>query len=157
MQDLIRCLKKYHLTIGTVESFTGGLFAHQLTEISGVSQFYKGSLIVYSNELKHTLLKIPNELIEKYGVVSEQVALKMAENGQKELHTDIAISFTGNAGPIPMENKPVGLVYIAIAYKEKKICETIQFLEEDSRSNIKEKSIKFAKEKLIHFIRENEL
>lgn len=103
------------LTLGSVESFTGGLFASTITDIPGASQFFKGSLVTYATEEKIKLLGIKKELVDTYGVVSSECAVAMAEHGRKKLGVDVCVSFTGNAGPSAMEDKPVGLVYIAIA------------------------------------------
>lgn len=119
-KKLIETLVKENLTIGSVESFTGGMFGKYLTDISGASEAYKGGLIVYSNELKEKLLGIAPEFIDKYGVVSWPVAQKMAVKGMKILNTDICVSFTGNAGPSVCDNQTeVGECYIGIAYSGK--------------------------------------
>jgi len=110
---------KKGLTLGSVESFTGGLFAKEITAVSGASKFYKGGLVTYATEEKHRLLDISYDVINKYGVVSKEVAELMAKNAQKLLGVDCCVSFTGNAGPEAMENKPVGEVYIGIAIKDR--------------------------------------
>lgn len=102
------------LTLGSVESFTGGLFASEITSISGASSFFKGALVTYATEEKIRLLGINEELVNKYGVVSKECAQQMAIQGSKKLNVDCCISFTGNAGPSAMEGKPVGLIYIGV-------------------------------------------
>ncbi len=113
--ELIAFLKEHRLTIGSVESFTGGLFAKTLTDVPGASQIFKGSLVTYSNEMKTRLLGIPAETLAKHGAVSKEVASLMALNGKKTLNVDICVSFTGNAGPETMDNLPVGTCFIGIA------------------------------------------
>ena len=99
-------------TLGSIESFTGGAFAAAITSIPGASKYYKGSVITYASELKE---KIGVDI--SGGVINEKVAKEMALKGKEFLGVDNCVSFTGNAGPIPMEDKPVGLVYIGINEK----------------------------------------
>lgn len=113
--ELVAFLNDRHWTIGSVESFTGGLFAKMITDVPGASKVFKGSLITYSNESKSHLLGIPMETIAKHGAVSKEVATLMALNGKKALNVDVCVSFTGNAGPDAMDQLPVGTCFIAIA------------------------------------------
>lgn len=106
-------------TLGSVESFTGGSFASSITSISGASHFFKGALITYATEEKNRILSLPYEMIDKYGVVSAEIAGEMASRGRALLNVDYCVSFTGNAGPSTMEDKPVGLIYIGICYEDK--------------------------------------
>ena len=104
------------LTIGAVESATGGRIADRITNVPGSSDYFKGSLVAYSNEVKITLLGVKKETIENYGAVSEQTAREMAQGGRKLLNVDICISDTGIAGPSGgSPEKPVGLFYIGLA------------------------------------------
>ena len=112
MDELAKLLIQFNISISSVESFTVGNFATMLGSVPGISKVYKGSLITYQNETKERLLSIPHDVIEKYGVVSKEIASLMCINGKQILDSDICISFTGNAGPDAMEGKPVGLVYI---------------------------------------------
>ena len=113
---LIKELLKRQQSFGFAESCTGGLLSSAITKISGSSQVFKGSIVSYSNELKKSLLNIPDELLKKYGAVSEEVAQKMAINAREKLNTDWSIAISGIAGPNGgCEEKPVGLVYISIA------------------------------------------
>ncbi len=103
-------------TVGTVESCTSGLLASQLTSIPGSSAYFLGSILSYSNELKMNLVGVKKETIEKFGAVSEQTAIEMADRGRKILGVDCCISTTGIAGPDGgSEEKPVGLVWIGIS------------------------------------------
>ena len=110
-----KLFREYGRTLGSVESFTGGLFAREITAVSGASHFFKGALVTYASEEKNRILGISYQDIDQYGVVSREVAAQMASNGQKLLNVDYCVSFTGNAGPDAMEGKPVGLVYIGVA------------------------------------------
>ena len=103
-------------TLATAESFTGGKIAQQITAIPGASAYFKGSVVSYATETKIEVLKVPMALIDKYSVVSEEVAKAMAENVQKLLKTDFSIATTGNAGPTKGDSDAdVGTVYIGIA------------------------------------------
>lgn len=103
------------LTLATAESCTGGLISQMITQIPGSSEIFLGGVCSYSNSLKSNILGVSEETLEKYGAVSEQTALEMARGVRKITGSDIAISSTGIAGPGgSTEDKPVGLVYIAI-------------------------------------------
>ena len=109
-------LKKNNLTIGTIESCSGGYLAHQLTAIKGSSAYFKGSLLTYAYETKVEVADIDQEMLDTYGAVSEQVAKSMAVNARKKLGVDYCISTTGIAGPGGgTASKPIGLVYIGLA------------------------------------------
>ncbi len=118
MKELIEILKDKNLSISSVESFTGGLFASTITSIPGASKVYQGSLITYATTVKKDILKI-DQVINEFGVISKECAQAMAHQGLEIFDTNLCVSFTGNAGPEVMENKVVGLAYMAIAYEEK--------------------------------------
>ena len=140
MKSLIKLLAKHNLTLASCESLTGGLFAKSLTDAAGASWVFKGGLVVYSSEAKVKLVKISSLTPEKYGTISKQCAEEMARNIQKLLKVELAISFTGNAGPKAQESKPVGLVFIGLAIREKLIVKSYQF--SGSREEIREKTVK---------------
>ena len=105
-------------TVATAESCTGGLLAKMLTDISGASNYFTYGWITYSNDAKIAELGVKTELINKYGAVSEQVAGAMARGARSRAGTDYAIAITGIAGPTGgTEQKPVGLVFISVAYE----------------------------------------
>ncbi len=114
-------LKNQNKIISSVESFTGGQFISKITKNPGASNVCKGGMVTYSNSSKITLLGIDKKEIEKFGVVSEEIAFQMALNGRKIFNSDINVSFTGNAGPGVLENKPRGLFFIGFSTKEKTI------------------------------------
>jgi len=119
MEKLFETLKNKGLTLGSIESMTGGLFSAKFTEIPGVSAVFKGSVVTYSAEEKINIVSVKKETIEKYGVVSEEVAMEMAELGRKLLNVDICVSVTGNAGPTAEPGgKPVGCFYVGISTKD---------------------------------------
>ncbi|MCX7549302.1 competence/damage-inducible protein A [Xanthomarina sp. F2636L] len=106
-------------TLATAESCTGGKIAESLTKIPGASHYFKGSVVSYATQSKIDVLKVPEALINKYSVVSSQVAEVMAKNVLEMFQTDYAIATTGNAGPDKGDsNAEVGTVFIAIATKD---------------------------------------
>ncbi|MED1469496.1 competence/damage-inducible protein A [Bacillus salipaludis] len=115
VEELSKVLKAKNVTIGAAESLTGGMFQKELTSVPGASSILKGGVVCYTNEVKHKVLKVKQETIDTYGVVSEQCALELAENVSSLVGADIGISFTGVAGPDEQEGKPVGTVYIGLS------------------------------------------
>lgn len=106
------------LTLGTAESCTGGNISHLITTIPGSSQYFKGSIVSYSNEVKCNVLGVSQSDIETMGAVSETVVMQMVQGAQKVLNVDCAIAVSGVAGPDGgSDEKPVGTVWIATAYK----------------------------------------
>ena len=109
-------LKKYHKTIAVAESCTGGLVSDNFTNIPGISEFFLEGVVAYSNKAKVEILGVSEHLIGKYGAVSPQVAGAMAEGIKRRSSSDIGVGITGIAGPTgATTEKPVGLVYIAVA------------------------------------------
>ena len=124
-------LTEKKLTIATAESCTGGFIAHNLTNISGSSNYFDRGLVSYSNNAKNELLNISKKLLKEYGAVSEQVAKVMAESVKKLSNVDIGISTTGVAGPTGgTKEKPVGLVYIGFSTKKDTIVKKFMFKED---------------------------
>jgi len=104
------------MTLATAESFTGGSIAERITAVPGASNYFKGSMVCYATEAKVSLLGVPQELIDEHTVVSEEVAIAMANNVKKKLKADFSIATTGNAGPTKGDSDAdVGTVYIAIS------------------------------------------
>jgi nicotinamide-nucleotide amidase len=109
-------LRRRGLTLGTVESATGGLIAHRLTSVPGSSDYFKGSVVSYSNQVKVGLIGVKAATLQKHGAVSPQVAEEMAAGGRKVLGVDICLADTGIAGPGgATPGKPVGLFYLGLA------------------------------------------
>ena len=121
-------LKEKNLTLTTAESCTGGLIGSIITNVPGVSSYYKEGIVTYSNEAKIKYLNVNEETLNKYGAVSEQTACEMAEGALKNADAHIAVAVTGIAGPDGgTKEKKVGLVYIAVADKENTVAEKFQF------------------------------
>ncbi|WP_294555378.1 competence/damage-inducible protein A [uncultured Bacteroides sp.] len=111
-------LKKKKLTVSTAESCTGGSIAARLTSIAGSSEYFNGSVVAYSNDVKMGLLHVSAEILERYGAVSEQTVIEMVKGAMKALKTDCAVATSGIAGPGGgTPEKPVGTVWIAAGYK----------------------------------------
>lgn len=111
-----RMLVKSSHTLAVAESCTGGNIAHSITSNAGSSTYFKGGVVAYSNEIKSKLLKVPSDMIETYGAVSQQVAESMAVGAQHALNADFSIATTGIAGPEGgTADKPIGTVWIAVA------------------------------------------
>lgn len=103
------------LTVATAESMTGGSVADLVSAAPGASATYLGGVVSYATEVKQQVLRVPDGVVEEYGVVSAPCAAAMATGVRDLIGTDYGVSTTGVAGPTPQEGKPVGLVYVGIA------------------------------------------
>lgn len=130
LEDVVgRLLLDAKQTVAVAESCTGGLICHRLTNVPGSSGYFARGEIAYSNLTKETLLGVPSELMVQHGAVSEPVALAMASGMRDAAGTDLALGVTGIAGPGGATiEKPVGLIYIALACRERVTCRTFRFL-----------------------------
>ena len=118
-EAVIEKLKEKHMKVATAESCTGGLIAKRITDVPGASEVFDCGIISYANEIKHRVLGVSEDDLNKYGAVSEPVARQMARGALKVSGADIAVSVTGIAGPdSDSTNKPVGLVYIGLADRD---------------------------------------
>ncbi len=143
-QNVIDAAVAKKIRITTAESCTGGLLAACLTELSGASAAFDRCIVTYSNDAKTTFLGVSPQSIARFGAVSAECAKEMAEGVLKVSNADIAVSITGIAGPTGgSEDKPIGLVYIAVAKKggESKVSRN-NF--EGDRSGIRLKSVEAA-------------
>jgi nicotinamide-nucleotide amidase len=119
-----RLLSASKKTISTAESCTGGKIAHLITSVPGSSDYFKGSIIAYSNTVKTQLLGVQDYILTRYGAVSENTAREMAVGARSLLKTDFVVATTGIAGPDGgTETKPVGTVWIAVASEKGIVCE----------------------------------
>lgn len=117
--EVIAALKTNGLTIATAESCTGGLVAGALTSVAGSSDAVYGGFVTYANEAKIAMVGVPFGLLREFGAVSKEVATAMAEGALAAAGTHIAVAVTGIAGPGGgSAEKPVGLVYFAVATAE---------------------------------------
>lgn len=121
-------LKESNKTMCTAESCTGGTIASMITAIPGASEWYKGSVIAYSNEVKASVLGVDPALIAEFGAVSRETALAMASGAREVLRTDYSVAVTGVAGPTGgTEEKPVGTVWISVATPDRVVAEKHTF------------------------------
>jgi nicotinamide-nucleotide amidase len=102
-------------TVGTAESLTGGLVAAALTTVPGASAVFRGGIVAYAADLKHSLLGVAPELLARVGTVHQEVALAMARGARERLSADVGLATTGVAGPDHADGQPVGTVHIAVA------------------------------------------
>ena len=119
---LAKKLINKNLSLSVAESCTGGLISKKITDLAGSSSFFLGGIVAYSNNMKINILNVNEETINKYGAVSEETAIEMAEGVMRINNSDIAIATTGISGPGGgTKEKPVGLVYVSAIYQNKKI------------------------------------
>jgi nicotinamide-nucleotide amidase len=123
-----RLLREKKMTIGTVESCTGGSLAQTLVSVAGASDYFQGSFLTYTNELKNRLVDVSKKDLDTVGAVSAEVVAQMAKNGREKLGVDICVSTSGVAGPDGgTEDLPVGTIWIGIATKDIVIAKKFQF------------------------------
>lgn len=145
-------LRKKNLTLGVVESATGGLISHRITNVAGSSDYYHGSVTAYSNAVKIKVIGVKEETIYRYGAVSAQVAEQMAQGGRKVLGVDICLADTGIAGPGgATPTKPVGLFYIGLAHRASTYSQQHHFLgsREQNKQEAAEKALNWLREYLM--------
>lgn len=112
-----KLLRSRGLTLAVAESCTAGLLGMRLTEVAGASDYFRGGVIAYSNAAKAEVLGVLKEILEEHGAVSPECARAMAEGARRLFGVDLALAITGIAGPSGgTPQKPVGLVYIALAH-----------------------------------------
>ena len=134
--------------LATAESLTGGGIGQALTSVSGASAVYAGGVISYTNEVKHKVLGVPMEILERYGAVSMWTAGYMAGGVRKLLNADAAVSVTGLAGPGGDEfGNPVGTVFIGYDSNSKSVAKQYRF--EGTREEIREQTIEAALELIL--------
>jgi len=148
-KDLLELLVKKNLTLSCMESLTGGLFASTFTSIPGASQVFLGGAVTYQDKVKEEF-GVSESVVKQYGAISKECAKEMALNASLFFDSDVAVSFTGNAGPDAQEGKPVGLVYIGI--KVKNAVSVYELHLTGERNFIRRQCVDFAFEKLIEKI-----
>lgn len=137
---VVELLSKNGLSITAAESCTGGLVCGKIVNVAGASEVFRGGYITYSNKQKRNVIGVKKSTLEKYGAVSEQVAAEMAKGVLEVSKADVAISTTGIAGPGGgTPEKPVGLVYIGCAVKNKVYVE--KFIFSGSRNKVRESTV----------------
>ncbi len=145
-------LRKSRQTLAIAESCTGGLVSSAVTAIPGSSDYFLGAVIAYSDRIKSSFLGVPKELLHRYGAVSPETALSLAVNVRKRSGSDYGLAVTGIAGPTGgSRTKPVGLVYIGLAYGRNSTVKKFIFKGPRSsvRSQAAQKALALLKEALL--------
>ena len=149
-EALGKLLLEKGLTLSTAESCTGGGIASVITSISGSSEYFKGGIVAYANEVKTALLGVSETTLEKHGAVSEETVLEMAKGAMKSMKTSCAIATSGIAGPGGgTPTKPVGTIWIAAACNDKIVTKKLQ------GDNGREKNTKNSIEKALSLLIEH--
>ncbi|MBA7565707.1 MAG: nicotinamide-nucleotide amidohydrolase family protein [Dehalococcoidia bacterium] len=152
-QEIGDLLRQKGLMLGVVESATGGLISHRITNVSGSSDYYQGSVTAYSNEVKSGVVGVSEDTLIQYGAVSPQVAEELAEGGKMLLGADICIADTGIAGPGgATAEKPEGLFYLGLSHGERTYSRKHQFRgnREQNKQSAAEEALGWLKEYLIN-------
>lgn len=144
----VALLQEKGWTLGSCESCTGGLFASKITEIPGVSSVFKGAVVTYWTQIKIDVVGVDEKVIQQYGVISEQTAYEMANHCAELLNCDVCVSFTGNAGPAVMEDKPAGTVMMAIRFPDQTKTFTQHFLKD--RQGVRNSAVEWLCETLVN-------
>ncbi|WP_354009701.1 CinA family protein [Endozoicomonas lisbonensis] len=147
-------LGRQSLKMATAESCTGGWVSQVLTAIPGSSDWFEGAVVSYSNAMKHRLLDVPCELLDKYGAVSQPVVEQMARGVAMNLDVPVSIAISGIAGPGGgSRDKPVGTVHIAWYCREKTFSEAFRFA--GDRQQVREQSVEVALSELIRLLQQS--
>ena len=135
--ETVKLLREKGLTVSTAESCTAGMVSEMLTDVGGSSEVFEYGISAYSNRIKTEILKVPEEVINNYSAISFETAKAMATNVRALSGATLGIGITGNAGPAASENKPVGLVYVALADELNYIVKELQFPSDLTREEIR--------------------
>ena len=145
LEALSLLLKHKGETMAAAESCTGGLLAGLVTGVAGASQFFKGGVVSYTNEVKARLLEVPERILEQFGAVSSPVARAMAEGVARACQADLGLSITGLSGPEgDGSGNPIGLVYLGASYHGKTTVKSYIF--QGGRQEIRGAAVKAALE-----------
>ena len=152
-EKIAKILFDNSMIISTAESCTGGLLSSRLTDISGSSRYVKCNFVTYSNDMKHSLLGVNQDTLEKFGAVSKECAVEMAEGLHSRTNADVVVCTTGIAGPTGgSPNKPVGLIYVAIKSKYKAVVQEFRLNPRYKRTKMKYRFTQVALEMLLDFL-----
>ena len=147
-------MKRHHATLATAESCTGGALASQLTAMAGASEYYRGGVVAYSNEVKECALGVSHQTLLDHGAVSEETVRQMAEGARSRLGSDYAVATTGIAGPGGgTPQKPVGTVWIAVASRQQTVARLLHF--GDRRAQTIERTCNAVWSDLIKLVNQN--
>lgn len=126
-------------TLGISESCTGGYLSYLFNFLPNSSKIFKGSIVVYTNEIKEKVLKVDSDIIEKFGAVSLETSVEMAKKAKEILNTNYSIGVTGNFGPLLQEGKDKGLIYVTILLNDEYISR--KFILSGTREDIRQKIV----------------
>lgn len=149
--ELLDVLLSKNLTLSSMESLTGGMFATAFTSLPGASKVFKGAAVTYTDAIKERF-GVRKETISTYGAVSLEASKEMAVRASLFFDSDLAVSFTGNAGPEPSEDKPVGLVFISVKIQNKLYSYELHFNGE--RDDIRRQCVDFAFKEIVNRLHE---
>lgn len=148
---LFRRLEELRLTLATAESCSGGLIAHRITNVPGISAWYVGGVVAYSNDIKHAVLGVSEFVLTQHGAVSEPVAREMAEGARLRFGAGVSVAVTGIAGPDGgTAEKPVGLVYLAVSGASGTVARREVF--DGNREAVKARTAEKALEMLLEYL-----
>ena len=152
-KKIISLLKRKKMNLAITESCTGGMLSSSITSVSGSSKIFTMGLVTYSNQAKRSILKVPQQIIRKYGAVSVQCCLAMVNNLSKISKSKVCVSITGIAGPTGgSKQKPVGLVYIGIRIGKKVVVNKCNF-KNNGRIFIQKQTVKKSLNLLLKLIK----
>lgn len=154
MKELIELLSERGWTIGSCESLTAGLFSSSIAAIPGASKVLRGAIVTYQSECKENIVHVPHKIIERDGVISSACVEAMAIGAQALLKCDVCVSFSGNAGPEMMEDKPVGTVFFGLVIQDQ--CYSYEMLFQGERNEIRQQCVDFMCDKIIEVLKERE-
>ena len=155
LQELVHEIQKALLAKGemlaTAESCTGGLIASEIVNVAGSSAVFAGGIVAYQNSVKHELLGVPAEILDKHGAVSRETVEAMAKGAREKFHADWAVATSGIAGPGGAEpGKPVGTVWMCVngTLQNEACCKIFA----GNRQEIREKSVYYVLSKLLFLL-----
>jgi len=152
-KKIISLLKRKNMKLAITESCTGGMLSNSITSVSGSSKIFTMGLVTYSNQAKRSILKVPQQIIRKYGAVSVQCCFAMVNNLSKISKSKVCVSITGIAGPTGgSKQKPVGLVYIGIRIGKKVVVNKCNF-KNNGRIFIQKQTVKKSLNLLLKLIK----
>ncbi|MEA4892776.1 MAG: nicotinamide-nucleotide amidohydrolase family protein [Peptococcaceae bacterium] len=152
LETLASVLLQKGETLAVAESCTGGLLAGYITGLAGSSQFFKGGVVSYTDEVKERVLEVPARVLEQFGAVSSPVARAMAEGAARVCGSDFGISITGLSGPdTDGSQNPIGLVYLGASYHGKSTVKSYIF--KGDRQQIRGAAVKSAMEMALKILK----
>ncbi len=150
-KELLDALNEHHLSLSSMESVTGGLFASCFTSVPGASNVFKGSAVTYQDKTKQSF-GVKKDTLKKFGAISAETAKEMAIKASEFFQSEVSVSFTGNAGPDVMEEKPIGMVFVSIRVLDKLY--TYQLSLKGERDAIRKQCVDFAFQTILDKVKE---